>query len=164
MITDYTSYAEIRAALGVSSKELPDATLALPLYETILLQDIGDASTTVDAAYLVVAALPSINRTPNQVKLYTAMQAFAAYQTASNLLSALPLFAPQAIKDGRAELARQDDPFAETREGVMSMLSKLRKRLIDAEAVLANAQAVAYTLPYAFTSAVGLGTDPVTGT
>ena len=40
-LTAYTSYADVRAALGVTPKELSDDTLALPLYENVLVLAFG---------------------------------------------------------------------------------------------------------------------------
>lgn len=39
MLIDYTTYDDIRAALGVSSTDLPDAALSLNLYELMLTQE-----------------------------------------------------------------------------------------------------------------------------
>lgn len=162
-LTTYTSYAEIRAVLGVSAKELTDVTLALPLYEQVLLQDLDEVSATVAAAYTSVAAIDPGSRTTTQQKLYEITRSFAAYQVASNLLTALPLFAPRAVKDGRAELERQADPYADTKVGVAAMLSKLKTRLATIEAAYLGAPALAALPSYNLTTSTGLAVDPITG-
>ncbi len=58
-LTDYTSYDEIRAVLGVSDEELEDGTLALPLYLTMLLMEFDDIEPTLDVQYTDIKALPS---------------------------------------------------------------------------------------------------------
>ena len=43
-ITNYTSYDSVRAALGVSSDDLEDATLALDIYADALELEFDDAT------------------------------------------------------------------------------------------------------------------------
>ena len=57
MLTDYTTYADIRGALGVSEEEITDAVLALTLYEDGLVQDLEDVDTTIPDTYQATAEL-----------------------------------------------------------------------------------------------------------
>lgn len=47
LITTYTSYAEVRAALGVSALELTDTQLALGIYGEFLFQELSGVSGTL---------------------------------------------------------------------------------------------------------------------
>lgn len=51
LITDYTTYDDVRAVLGVSTDELEDTTLALETYASALLLDLEDVDVALPAAY-----------------------------------------------------------------------------------------------------------------
>ena len=46
MLTEYTTYEEIRAVLGVADEELEDVVLAQPLFERQLILDLDDINST----------------------------------------------------------------------------------------------------------------------
>ena len=56
MITDYTTFNDVRAALGVDDKDLPDSVLALDIYSAGLTQDLEDVDVNLPDTYLTVSA------------------------------------------------------------------------------------------------------------
>ena len=53
-LTDYTSYDEVRAALGVSAEELEDETLQLDFYSISLTAELEDIADTLVSGVLDV--------------------------------------------------------------------------------------------------------------
>lgn len=170
MLTDYTSYAEVRAVLGVSPKELPDATLALPIYETMLRDELDSISSSIvqfasdlNDQYDTIALIAPASRTAAQNKLYSTYQVYATFQVSYTLLTSLPYFGLKSVNDGRAEMQRQTDIFEDTRKGVESMLSKYKLRLLQAEASLLNTVYSPSATPRVLITSTGISEDPVTG-
>lgn len=163
-LTDFTSYDEIRAVLGVSPKEVSDSTLALPLYARTLVFELTDMASDMDTVYLAISALPSVDRSTVQQRFYDVVQLYSAYSTSQQLLSSLPLFSPKRITDGRAEFDRQADPFEDVKVGVVEGLHQARRRLLT---LYSTVTSVTISSPNivapVFAIATGLATDPVTG-
>ena len=153
-LTDFATYDEIRAVLGVSDEELEDGTLALPMYLKLLQLDFGD----IEAQYL--AAKASITPSAAEQKLVDVVSVFSAYAISKHLLTSLPLFAPKRITDGRAETDRITDPFEGVREGVNSMYPVLKSRVGAALAALGTS--VTVNPARTFFSVAGLAINPVT--
>ncbi len=159
-LTDFTSYDEIRAVLGVSDEELEDVTIALPLYYQKLSFEFEDLSDNLVALYTAAKAAPS--PTAAQTKLLNAVQVFSAYVVARDLLVSIPLFAPRRIQDGRAEMERFTDPFETLRDDVAAGYLSAKARVETALAGLGElVVSSAYVTP-AYTSLAGLAIDPVT--
>lgn len=57
MLIDYTTYDQIRAALGVDDEDLPDSVVSLPLYESILTQEFEDIDLDIETTYATTEAL-----------------------------------------------------------------------------------------------------------
>ena len=161
MLTDYTTYDEIRAILGVAQLELEDATLALGLYERLLEEDLTSVDDGLIAQYAAIAAIAEGSRTTAQQKYYDVIQLFSAYSTARHLLSSLQYFAANQITDGRASEQRVADPYSATRENVERSYGKLRARALVTYGALGNSITAAVTRVYA--EVATLGVDPVTG-
>ena len=157
-LTDFASYDEIRAVLGVSDEELENGTLALPMYLKLLQMEFGDMEPTLEAQYL--AAKGSASPTAEEQKLVDVVSVFSAYAISKNLLTSMPLFAPKRITDGRAETDRVTDPFEGVREGVNSTYSILLARVKAALEALGTPITAATGRVYF--SAVGLAINPVT--
>lgn len=152
-LTDFTSYDEIRAVLGVSDDELEDSTLSLPMYLTTLTLGLGDIDATLETQYLTLKAAATL--TPKEQKLLDVVSVFSAYAVAQHLLTSMPLFAPKRITDGRAETDRVTDPFKDVRLGVNHTHASLKARLSGMLEI-----PVASTRLYF--GAVGLAINPVT--
>lgn len=157
-LTDFASYDEIRAVLGVSDEELEDGTLALPMYLKLLQLDFGDIAGTLEAQYL--AAKASITPSAAEQKLVDVVSVFSAYAISKHLLTSLPLFAPKRITDGRAETDRVTDPFEGVREGVNSTYQTLKARVLIALSNTGTPTTVA--TQRAYFAVAGLAINPIT--
>lgn len=128
----YTTYDEVRAVLGVSDEELADVTLELPLYEQQLVLELESVYDSLPSMYIAIRSLDPTSRTTKEQKLFDIVQVFSAYATGKILLVSAPRFAPKRITDGRAEVERVADPFANLRDDLEQTLLALRARLIAA--------------------------------
>ena len=158
ILTDFTSYDEIRAVLGVSDEELEDSTLELPLYSLALSMELEDIASTLEDQYTTIKAQP--DKTPLEQKLLDVVSVFSAYAISKNLLTSMPLFAPKRITDGSAETERVTDPFEGVREGVNSMYAILRNRIKRILGEMGTPITPAALRSYV--SAVGLAINPIT--
>jgi hypothetical protein len=158
-ITDFTTYEEVRAALGVSSEELEDTTLALDLYGLNLSVELSEIGATLAAEFLALTA-PTAGAEQNFVD---AVKLFAPYAIARQVLPALPLLAPKSITDGKASITRDSSaPFKETALRVQTDYERFKKWLADRYSDFKGASAPA-TPVRPFMAVVTPATDPVTG-
>jgi hypothetical protein len=164
-LTDYTSFNDIRAALGVSSEEIEDATLSLDLYEFGLISDLDevDQGDLIQAEFAAVKLVEEGVRTAAQSKFFRAMTLFCTYSVARELTTSLPLFSPKEHTDGKAAFNRYaDNPYKETIAAVRSGYERYKTRLIAAYAGLNPAVAtVTSVIPLMTVSSPS--SDPVTG-
>ena len=161
-ITAYTTYDDIRAALGVSSDEIEDATLSLDIYELNLTSEFEDISLSLASAYATVAALTS--RSDVQERFYQATRLFSAYAVAYQATSSLPLFSPKDISDGKATVSRYaDSPYKAVIAQVKTLYEKFKGKLEKAYADN-SATSVADLAPRPYFTVVSPSYDPVTGT
>lgn len=161
-LTDYTSYDEVRAVLGVSNDEIDDATLGLGVYSLNLLAEFEDIAEALPEDFAVVDALEAATRTENQRKFWNAAQLFAPYAVGKQLATSLPLFAPKSITDGKSGFTRfSDSPFKTAIESCLKQYSANRQRLVEAYGTFKNTSSILSARPYF--SVVSLATDPVTG-
>lgn len=157
-LTDFATYDEIRAVLGVSDEELEDSTLALPMYLKILQMEFADMAETLESQYLTIKASPA--PTAVEQKFLDVVSVFSAYAISKNLLTSMPLFAPKRITDGRAETDRVTDPFEGVKSGVNSTYLTMRARVLIALGLIGTPVPAATERTYF--SAVGLATNPIT--
>lgn len=158
----YTTYDDIRAALGVSVDEIEDATLSLSLYELNLTAELEDVDLTLETEYATVAALTS--RTAVQDRFLQATRLFSTYVVAYQATTSLPLFSPKDISDGKATMSRYaDSPYKEVIKKVEQLYGKYKSRLEAALAALTASSAPSITARPYFSVSVP-DSDPVTGT
>lgn len=160
MLTDYTSYDEIRAVLGLSTKDLEDTTLALALYERNLTMELAEVDAGVKAQYLAVAGITENTRTAAQQTFYEVTQVFSAYSISRQLLTSLPYFALQRVTDGRAEGEREHDAFKDTKDSINATYNILATRLKTYYAALGNSLVSRQTAVHSV--GVSIASDPVT--
>lgn len=159
-LTDYTSYDEVRAALGVSTDELEDATLALGMYSDSLELELESVNLGVPSLFTTVAALPEADRTDSQGRFYRTAKLFATYAVAKQLLPSLPMFGPKDISDGKATVSRfADSPYRETSKRVEAKYDELFTKLTTAYDSAASTTTATVTLN--LLSVVNPATDPV---
>jgi hypothetical protein len=162
MLTNYTTYNDIRSILGVSDQELSDATLGLEVYKSYLDSELDEVDSTLITEYAAVVAVLEASRTAAQKRFYRTTRLFAVYAVARQLTTALPLFSPKDISDGKASLARfSDSPYREVTKKVTSEYDRLKTALLDAFYGLTSSTATSTARVY-FSSAI-LVPDPVTG-
>lgn len=162
-LTQYCSYEEVRAALGVNSDELADAVLALPVYEIGLARELKKLSPSLPAAFSVAYGLPAPRPAPAQA-LVDAARMFSTYAVARQVGVSLPTFAPKDVGDGKATLSRfSGAPYEATMEQVREVLADAREALLEALAEYEGAAPpLEAELPTFFTASSRL-VDPVTG-
>lgn len=159
MLTDYTTYADIRAALGVSEEEIEDVTLGLALYDTLLSEDLLAVDPLLVSTF---TALPSTGRTPEQARLAALTSLYATYAVAHRLTDSVELFGFLKVADGRASTERAKEAFDNLRTNIAAMLSRLRSTLLAALQLVVPSTVVTATTT-SWVSSTGIALDPVTG-
>ena len=158
-VTEFTSYADVRAALGVSEDDLEDATLALALYADMLAVEFEDIALTFLTTYADVKA--QTTPTDAQTRFLRATRLFSTYALAKQLASTLPLFAAKEVTDSKATTTRFDTQFRETVKSVLDQYGRLRNRLSSALDALSAQSTTTVTKTYF--AVVSPSSDPITG-
>jgi hypothetical protein len=130
-LRDYTTFDDVRAALGVTAKEIGDEVIGLPLYEDNLINEMD----SLDANFLedYDAVLLSNTEVKAELKMLRAGRLFCTYAVANQCLASLPLFSPREISDGKASFSRyNDNPYATTIKEVRSRYAQYKTALLDA--------------------------------
>lgn len=113
-ITDYTSYAEVRSACGLSIKELPDTVLALDMFDNALylelqgvtLPDEAPGPGPLDTCFAAIDAMDEEDRTTSQKKLFALTRLFSTYVVAYRVMMSGMTRTPKTISDSKASLTR----------------------------------------------------------
>ena len=163
------SFDDIRAVLGVSSKELKDQTLALPVYITwvegrleAVHVDLPDLYASLIAKREANVADPSNEAlTRIERKIVGLTQTYATYLQARMALTNMQAGAMKRITDGKAEIERYQIDFSTLFDEIdmllAGLLAALRKALeeygFEFPVVLVKYPVIR----------VGLAIDPVTG-
>lgn len=157
----YTTAAEVRATLGVSTTELSDSVLALPIYDTIADESVDSVHSELADLFEAKAAL--LTPTALESKFVAVVKLYVTYAMASHLLTALPLFSVKSLTDGKAEFDRQSDVFADVKDGVNTMLRSLRAR-VEQLMELVDGTVIPASSPVSVSLVASkLATDPITG-
>jgi hypothetical protein len=163
-LTTYTTYDEVRAALGVDAKELEDATLGLDMYSHGLLAEFEEIHDDIETNFATVDAIDEGTRTSVQARFWRAAKLFAVYAVAKHLLSSLPLFAPKSITDGKAAITRDSNqPHELTAKRISAQYDRFRALLEDRHSEYRGSGAVEVVRPVYAVASVPTS-DPVTGT
>jgi hypothetical protein len=165
-LTDYAENDEVRAALGVNSKELSDTVLALPVYLMGLTRELNKISTSLPAAFSTVNGIAVDQRTAIQEALYEATRLFSVYAVARQVGVSLASFMPKDITDGKAALGRfAGTPWEDTMADVERMYTDARDGLVATYAAYTNADVpTSVSSPPTTFIASKRSSDPVTGT
>ena len=161
MITDYTSFEDVRAALGVSEEEIADGTLELESFATLLDEDLREINAGLPAIFLSLAA-DEANWTANQRRLVGLIKLYATYAIAFRLLDSSELFGFLRVADGRASTERVPDAYRNLRANITAMLGRIKAKLIAALLLVYPGLSVPTLAAVSYFSAVGIATDPVT--
>lgn len=165
-LTDFTTYDDIRAALGVSSEEIEDATLSLALYEYGLISDLEDIEPTgaLRSEFATVAAIDPGDRTDVQSRFYQAMVMFSTYAVAKHLTTALPLFSPQDHTDGKAGFSRYaSSPYKDTINEVKAQFERYKQRVEAAYAAVTSTSNASATVNRVLFAKSTPSTNVITG-
>lgn len=160
-ILSYTTYADIRAALGVSDEELSDDTLGLDLYAVNLEAELDDIDSGILTQYDVINAIDPGTRTPAQKKFYSLTGLYATYVVARQLGASLPMFSPLTVTDGKAAVGRFKDPYVATLTAIENQYAFVNGKLKDA--YLALSATARTTVDLVFMGVASPSYDPVVG-
>lgn len=164
VLVDFTTYGDIRAALGVSTDEIEDTTLALDVYLFNLMAEFDDMEASPLEAYEAIRETDPEQMDPAELRLFRATRVFSTYAVAKQLLVSLPMFGPKEISDGKASVTRfSGDPYKETTKRVETQYERALARLASALAALQASTREPTPLRTYFLG-VASGSDPVTGT
>ena len=159
LVTDYTSYAEIRAVIGVDALELPDATLGLQTFATALYRTL--LSITSSSGNTLVALFDAIDPFDMDISeeiLYYTIKEYATYVVADACCSGLSMFALKSDSDGKATQSRfaSEATFKDVVKNIQQRLASLTGAL---DQMLGGT--TAYAIPGL--TRVSPATDVVTG-
>jgi len=161
-LTTYTSYADVRAVLGVSDDDIEDATLALPTYDDMLRMEMDSLNVGIHPKFMEVSLVDPSALTEAQSSFLRYFRLFCTYATARALASALPMFGPKSLGDGKVNVSRfSDSPYKVTVAKVEADFGRMSSLLSTAYATLGATSTISYSRPW-FAN-VGLDIDPVTG-
>ena len=158
-ITSYTTYDDVRAALGVSDQDLGDSTLGLTLYDDALAMELAAVSPTIETLFASTSAQPS--PTDAEKQLLRATRAFATYVVARELVPAMRMFAVQQVTDSKASMSRFNDPLAQLAKDIEKKYQLAKDALVAALTGVVG-QALPST-PRQYLYVVSPAYDPVTG-
>lgn len=159
-LTDYTTYDDIRAALGVAPEELEDATLTLAIYQDNLEVELEEVNINLPSQFATTSAVATPSDT--EQRFLQATRLFAVYAVARHLTQTLPMFGPKDLTDGKAALARVNDPHKLVIEAVNRQYGRFRARLEDQYSKVTSTSVAAAITPV-YLSVVSPSVDPVTG-
>lgn len=160
-ILDYTTYDDIRAALGVSAEEVEDTTLHLDVYAYQLGMHFEEVSDSFKSLYDSILAINT--PTADQKRFLAVAQLYSTFSVAYDILAALPMFAPKRVTDGKAETERVD-AYADTRAGVQATLAAVLKKLKTLTALVDATYTAPSPVVAIFAASTGTYKDPVTST
>lgn len=164
-LTDYTSYAEVRAILGTNVDELEDATLGLDVYVNALEFELAAAGEKVVsgadlvADYVAAAALAS--PTVAEARLVAAVKLLAPYAVALQMASSLPQFSPKSITGEKVGFIRHADSYKVTLDECFKNFGKYLSNLEAVYGVFKSASVS--TSARAYLGVSSPLTDPVAG-
>lgn len=148
---------ELRALLGVTAKELKDATLDLPIYWKQVKVELNAISASLLTTY---DALPGDGLSDAQVRFKEAVETFAGLSAGLMLAASLPQFSPRTISDGKAMMQRQLDAPDKVLENLQRMYSTASAEVDAAYRAIASVEARTFAFPFGVSSPT---TDVVTG-
>lgn len=163
-LTDYCSYDEVRAILGVSNEELDDAVLGVPLYFYALKRELQSVAPPLPTLFDSVTQKQEDARTPEEANLYEATCIFSAYAVAKKVGMALGMFGVRSVTDSKAGFARfADSPYKDTLERLDGEKNQAKSALLAAIKALDPGASTQAGAPLAGLVVVKRFVDPVTG-
>ena len=128
-LPDYVSFTSVRAALGISIKEIPDDALDLDIYALFVQQELDEIADTLRSEFEDITAPGS---TETEVELYDSVRVFSTYAVAYKVSDSLALSSPKTIVEGKSSITRySDSPYK-------SVVVEVRKMYIYYKKILEN--------------------------
>lgn len=164
-LTSYTTYADIRAILGVTEEELTDSDLALENYlfelESLLL---GVGANLISDYTAAASAVVEATETTVQKAMYRAVRQYASAEVSLSVGYSLPMRAQKAITDGKAGLSRfTDSPFRDTVQNLVALTNERKTELEKQYTLFLGGTPVTTRAMPSFMSVVAPAVDPVVG-
>lgn len=160
-LTDYTDYGSIRAALGVSVKELPDATLATSLYYNVVKQELARVDPGLPELILVLNEV--ITPTTAQENLLSSTSVYSAYRAAVLCADVMVNLIPRSITSSKNVVMQHTDKMPlKAIDSLNKGLQNSLKALQDAFVVYSGSSASTAT-PMTLGVSAKADYDPVTG-
>lgn len=162
-LTPYCTNDEVRAVLGVTTSELKDEVLNLPIYEMGLRRELNRLSTSLPAAFSSAITSPT---TAASAAFVDAVKLFSVYAVAKQAGAPLAMSAPKSLNDDKSGFSRYaDSPYKDVLERIEVQYQQARQDLVDAYAAYAGS---ASTTAGFFGMPAGMAVssrviDPVTG-
>jgi hypothetical protein len=161
MLTEYTTFNDVRAALGMSEEEVSDETLGLDTISTLLDEDLLALAPLLVATF---AALPAVDaQSALESRLYKLTRLYATYAVAFRLIDTAELFGFIKVADGRASTERVAEAYKNLRTNLAAQLQRIKALLLGALGALVPTVTAPVSAGNVWISSVGLGSDPVTG-
>jgi hypothetical protein len=162
-LLDYTSYDQIRSALGMNNVEIPDSVLSLEMYSSNLSVELDDLDLSIQTTFETVDAILPASRTRDQQRFLDTTKLLATYTVAKQYGISMPMSGPKSISDSKTEISRfNDSPYKETVKAIKTQCELYKQRTLAALAALTSATVTSTRKKVMLVSAPS--TDPVTGT
>lgn len=159
-ITDYTTYADVRAVLGIDEFELLDTTLGLATYASVLQRALrGTEDLVGKTLYIYYDELDAKGTlTDREDKLFYLIKDFSTYTVAEACLSGLSLLALKSESDGKATQTRfsAESTFLTVSSNIKNTLLSIKNEILSTIGV-----STTYN-PISLVNRVEPETDPVT--
>jgi hypothetical protein len=136
MLTDFTSYDEVRLVVGLSKIELTDTDLGAELFMNHLQRSLRSVISpepftgNLETEFTTVKAIPVGTRTVIQQELYNLTRLYSTYLVAYQVCTALPMM-PKAHSDGKRSLTRfsPEAVFKDTKKNIENQLRSIGKAI-----------------------------------
>lgn len=162
MIADYTSATSIRALLGVSVKELPDATVLDTFFWLSLQAELYRICSTISTDYHTAVELADTDEDAGRFS--GAVSLFASYAVARSCMIAMPQFAARSVTDGKAGFIRHTSTsFDQAMARFDVEYARARAALLAAYAVYLPEATLTTETTRSLLEVSELASDPVTG-
>ena len=162
MIADYTSATSVRALLGVSIKELPDATILDAFFWLSLQTELYRVCSTIEVDYRSAVELADTDEDAD--RFTNAVGLFSAYAVARSCMPGLPQFAARSVTDGKAGFIRHTSTSFDTAiVRFDTEYARARASLVEAYATYLPEVSLVTNTVRDFLQISGPAFDPVTG-
>lgn len=123
----YSNYDQVRAALGLTDRELTDKTIADLDVSTLVELELD----TVYPLHVPIAvAVENATATSAERRIFNLLKLFCAYQAAVFLLPQFQMLTAQMLSDGDAQMRRfTPDDIEETKSQIRGMLATIKEKL-----------------------------------